>query len=292
MMTRTLPHTKHLSEALQPEATQPRFVQRSEGRGFSLVELLVVIAVLAILIALTMTLAGGVTRSAKSRTAQDTIRVLDQSVEAWTAASGDAVPKSFESETSSGAVVLPSVDGRLSTVDYDTDDLAKRDLVWPSLSLYIASISSESSANDVIRALDSSIRSSYNDSTLAGERIELVRVEDPWGNPMRFVHPAYDGGWGNYLDGGSLTMRVEKGQIYEGLSFRRSWRPFKLLANGEVPQSGGQPYFGDADEGICPGGGTRAYFYSAGPDGDPGTIEDNVYSERPQFPAETVDIRN
>ncbi len=273
--------THKLSNKPPSEATQPRFDQHTGARGFSLVELLVVIAVLSILIALTMTLAGGVTRSAKSRTAADTIRVLDQSVEAWTAATGDKLPKMYRG--------LPIVDGRLTGADGLTaSDVADWPQPLPSLSLYTASMADEDSVVGVIGSLDPAIRRSELVELPDAFEFEAQRVFDPWGNQIRFVHPAYDGGWGEYLDGGMAAARPELVVDTPELAlitpitrmrFSRSWR----ITPGDP---------GDADEGICPGGGTRAYFYSAGPDGDPGTIEDNVYSERPQFPAETADIRN
>lgn len=239
---------------------------REDARGFSLVELLVVIAVLGILIALTMTLAGGVTSAGKSRAATDTIRVLDQSVEAWTTASGDKVPKSYEG--------FKIVDGTW-TVNKPGD--------WPelvpSLSLYIAAVSQEANARGAIESLDPGIRNTEKFDT-ASLSTEIVKVRDPWGNEFRFVHPAYDGGWGDYYDGSMVQTRGALSFPSPDMdAFTRVWRPDDGLV-------------GDADEGICPGGGTRAYFYSAGPDGDPGTIADNVYSERPEFPAETADIRN
>ncbi len=269
--------------------------QQRRTAGFSLIELLVVIAVLVILIALTVGLANGVLGSGRDRAAQDTIRVLDQSVEAWSTATGDKLPSMYEA---SNGTPLPSIDARVGPAgpmpNDDTDgdgipDLAE--LPWPSLSIYIASLGSEDSASSVIRALDTAVRSTFQDNDVLSTTDDFTRVLDPWGNPIRFVHPAYDGGWGNYWD--SNTTNVEARAMAASLNaieFRRSWRPFES-PGGEVPRVDGFLLFGDADEGICPGGGTRAYFYSAGPDGDPGTIEDNVYSERPQFPAETANIR-
>ncbi len=262
--------------------------------GFSLIELLVVVAVLVILIALTVGLANGVLGSGRDRAAQDTIRVLDQSVEAWSTATGDKLPKTY---LSVNGTVLDSIDARVAPGDAPViAELVDYEYVWPSTALYLASISSEADVSAVVTSLDASVRSSRQYSTELAIDDDLTEITDPWGNPIRFVHPAYDGGWGDYLDETTDTLesRDPKRRAFEtaGIQFRRSWRPFERdMTTGELPVLGGSVAFGDADEGICPGGGTRAYFYSAGPDGDPGTIEDNVYSERPQFPAETASIR-
>lgn len=266
--------------------------QAHHRQGFSLIELLVVIGILVILIALSISVATGVNVSAQKRAAQDTIRVLDSSIESWTASTGQAAPKDVIDPANPDARI-PAVDGRLN--DGSNGYTQATGDPWPSLLIFIQAISQEGGSEDIIRSIDTTYRSSASipfDS--GGDPLREIEtqsflVKDPWGNPIRFVHPAFDGGFGDYWDGSSPATRdlleVETSSASGTvLEFRRSWRPFN-------PGSGLARATGDADEGICPGGGTRAYFYSAGPDGDPGTIADNVYSERPQFPAETAEVR-
>ena len=139
-------------------------------------------------------------------------------------------------------------------------------------------------------------------------------VTDAWGRPIRFVHPAFQGGAGTYwdpkpADGGSPKFvarpRILVGSPQAGqapMTFDRSYQPFTpaFMLNSEgrlepVPRvdtqgrtiRGASPA-GDCDEGRHPAG--RPYFYSAGPDGNPGARALNVYVDgaRPQFPAETA----
>ncbi len=258
----------------------------STGRGFSLVELLVVIAVLVILIALTLGVAGTVLTSARAGSATDTIRILDQTVEAWGTNARGSLPSEF---VLPDGTVLPAVDGRATE-----DGATEFDPAWPSLSIYLAAVQEQDTVASVVQAIEGSRRVTFQDEDTLDTDRDFIRIEDPWGNPIRFVHPRFDGGWGEYWDGSALDSDRTPALLSFGdpsVAFRRSWRPFELT-DGEIPVNGeGVAATGDADEGFCPGGGTRAYFYSAGPDGDPGTIEDNVYSERPQFPVETQDIR-
>ncbi|MBY0311219.1 MAG: hypothetical protein K2W85_04055 [Phycisphaerales bacterium] len=58
-------------------------------------------------------------------------------------------------------------------------------------------------------------------------------------------------------------------------------RPFNPSTNaGDV---------GDSDEGLLDGG--RGYFYSVGPDFDPGSRADNVYIDPVKYPAETEKVK-
>ena len=97
---------------------------------------------------------------------------------------------------------------------------------------------------------------------------------------IRFVHPTFDNGYGPYFDGTNTQARTlrkisynQGGNPAQPINMRRSYRP----ATGTI---------GDADEGICAG--RVPYFYSVGPDGDPGARADNVYSNHPTFPLETA----
>ncbi len=144
-----------------------------------------------------------------------------------------------------------------------------------------------------------------DDDTGKQATVQSFEVLDAWGRPIRFVHPGYGGQ--EFYDGpsGSYYERVGKalvnadgqkrplshdvyvrwgqtGSTPKKLAFRRSYQPF-------TEPKASDPYAafmtGDADEGLCPT--RRPYFYSAGPDGDPGKRLDNVYSTRPDFPEET-----
>ncbi|MBI2760015.1 MAG: type II secretion system protein [Chloroflexi bacterium] len=153
-----------------------------------------------------------------------------------------------------------------------------------------------------------------NDSGVS-RPLYVTTVNDAWGRPIRFSHPAFQGGAGAYWDpkpppdgqGPGLVVRPrlliggpQSGQAV--MNFDRSYQPFTpaFMLNSEgrlepVPRvdtqgrtiRGASPA-GDCDEGRHPAG--RPYFYSAGPDGNPGARALNVYVDgaRPQFPAETA----
>ena len=131
--------------------------------------------------------------------------------------------------------------------------------------------------------------------------VQGLVIKDPWGNAIRFVHPKFQGGYGDYANSagtviartaqpminsggvGAMTLDVKRGGINVArgqMQIRRSYRPFPSTSANDT---------GDADEGLCAGG--RGYFYSPGPDKDAGTRADNVYSESPPvFPTETANF--
>ncbi len=112
-------------------------------------------------------------------------------------------------------------------------------------------------------------------------------IKDPWGNPIRYVHPKFLGGTGRYFQNSGFVQRnlehfqVRQGGVLQTYGTRRSLRPFNPSSN---PSD-----IGDADEGVLDGG--RGYFYSVGPDFDPGARADNVYIDPVKFPAETEKLK-
>ncbi|MEN0020204.1 MAG: prepilin-type N-terminal cleavage/methylation domain-containing protein [Planctomycetota bacterium] len=247
-------------------------------RGFTLVELLLVVAIVAILVALTVAVGKQVGDGARSRTAADTIRVLDQSVEAWTGQFGEGVPSEYQLPV--GGAAFPIIDGTSpdfpeyasGSIRYYSAMVRER----PTLAPVLDSIGAE------YRRRGAVIESGGGNPDI-GEAFDIV---DPWGNPIRFVHPDFDGGYGAYddIDGNEVARAARTIEVNEDpRQFVRSWRV--PTANPDM-LAGVFRGVGTADEGICPGG-VRPYFYSAGPDGDPGTREDNVYSAVPDFPSET-----
>ncbi|MFN0010260.1 MAG: type II secretion system protein [Phycisphaerales bacterium] len=128
--------------------------------------------------------------------------------------------------------------------------------------------------------------------------VYLTTVRDAWGRPIRFAHPAFQGGSGDYFDTTAaafvartrLTVRGPVGA--QEVMIDRSYQPYNLAVSPATDWSG-RPIgaanpTGDGDEGRLPSG--RAYFYSAGPEGNPGARRTNVYLDgaRPEFPAETA----
>lgn len=257
---------------------------RSLARAFTLIELLVVIGIIAVLVAIGFTVATTVLNSGRSQATQSTIIALESAVGELSTSAGLRPKdyKAYEFVDGSQSVLLPIADGRLGTAGF-----SKSDRALPSLGRLLRVVKETvPGIESRWQQLDSS---SLQVSDIGNDEASVSgdEVLDTWGNPIRFVHPSFDGGYGDWFDSeGDRERRDEldlpggvTGQI---LTLRRSFRPFNPT-NTTVPDP-----IGDADEGICPGG-SSGYLYSAGPDGDPGTRADNVYaSVIPEYPAETA----
>lgn len=137
-----------------------------------------------------------------------------------------------------------------------------------------------------------------NASGSDGDQPDLPTPFDAWGRPIRYVHPAFDGllvesgsePWraSATSDGVQVdTIRGLKGvgdsgpeQVWALNSIRRNnYASYAPADPNDLPEF--RDELPDSDGGFCPG--NRPYFYSAGPDGDPSTISDNVYITVPEI---------
>ncbi len=274
--------------------------QRSNGttsRAFTLVEILVVLAIISILITISVVVAGRVTQGGRVSATQDLIKVLDATLTSYMSEREAKIPAVYRDDAGE---YFPLWDGRPNVngaVDRDTVP------AMPSLALYLLIAGEVPAVEKTLQGIDSKyIRKESNIVNLEGRTLRKrpgpalplaagvsYSILDAWGRPIRFVHPAFDGGGGDYFADGNVRARDPVGYDVDSDGnvsgtrelLRRSYRPFdpsSSTAANPVP-------VGDADEGICVSG--RPYFYSAGPDGDPGTRQDNVYTMRPTFPPET-----
>lgn len=259
--------------------------KRMTGRAFTLIELLVVIGIIAVLVGIALAVGNKVINTSRAGATKNTIQLLETYLSDLDGAGAE--PKSYKAfsvDVGGSSYEFPVVDGRDDRAGVD-----RTDKPISSLMRFIAA--GDGFVGDSAErwgGLDSSVVRSGTIGTAGSEIIQGVELTDQWGNPIRVVHPAYDGGFGDYWDpniGSSVSrdnLRISSssGGSLGFMQVRRSYRPFDpTQANDSV---------GDADEGICTN--ERVYFYSAGEDGDPGTREDNVYSVRPRFPAETEDF--
>lgn len=159
-----------------------------------------------------------------------------------------------------------------------------------------------STAKDILDVTD--------DDTSQKVDVQSFEVVDAFGYPIRFVHPGFggqeffDGSSGDYYNTTTKAMVTADGELRPlhhtvyvrwgkiaatplELNFRRSYQPF---TDADAASKAPEVLTGDSDEGICPT--RRPYFYSVGPDGDPGRRKDNVYTTRPEFPEETAVFDN
>lgn len=284
-MARRIPH--NTSRPLGPAAG---------ARGaFTLIELLIVIGIIAVLVALAVVVGAKVVEGGRARATTDVIRVLDGTLASWHLNARTPLPSVLEvKEDATRSRYFPIIDARRPSGNSDFAAEAE-----PSALYYSALVMQDQSVAPEFEQLDSAFVSSASapqENSQNGRReswaIPAADLRDAWGRPMRFVHPAFHGGYGEYWDADSERMATRdpmrvmiknpQGREIE-VEYRRSYRPFEADASGRKAT-----WVGDADEGMAVGG--RGYFYSAGEDGDPGTRADNVYSTEPRFPVETRDF--
>lgn len=279
-------------------------VQLSPSRprhgAFTLIEVLVVLGIIAILASISLVVANKVTEAGRERLTSDLIKTLDTAAQSYIGQAGK-IPATYTDEKGNEFALI---DARGSTGSVGSNQTSATDLAEPSLQLFMLSASKLTSVDDAVKGIDKKYIErkvvtapcfgSSNNSPVDknGTAIEALVIKDPWGEPIRFVHPAYHGGYGigyQFQSDGSLAAasnRTATSELQRKLkqstggdrvvNFRRSARPTGSTTDGSV---------GDADEGLCAG--TMPYFYSAGPDKDPGTVKDNVYTHKPSYPAET-----
>lgn len=262
-------------------------------RGFTLIELLVVIGVIAVLIAITFTIGGQVLTSGKSRTTADVIRQLNSITDQWVQLEDRPIPSKYV--FINGAAPNDRWDYALADVRVSTASV--REPAIESGARAMALLASRAELAEAIKTLPSDFIEAVDLRAVnasgnvmpnePGAAVMSVRVLDAWRRPIRFVHPAYDGGWGAFWNGSTLVNRTVTRDLIEQRgavvmttpNIRRSIMP----VDPTVPINAGA--IGDADEGLCEGKST--YWYSMGEDGDPGTRSDNVYATEPRYPSAT-----
>ncbi len=174
-------------------------------RGFSLIELLVVIIIIGILLSVTLAVATGVREGGRERQTRDVLRGLDVAIESFIRQTGDVPPAVVEAPNpdpgESETVGLPLADG----VDMTDDDNIERKAI-NSIGLFIRAAENEGLGSlfdtipsSLVERIDGDTLVIAADATVsepgdAEDRQPGLRtVVDGWGNPMRFVHPAFDG---------------------------------------------------------------------------------------------------
>lgn len=279
--------------------------------GFTLIELIVVIAIIAILAGLALFVGQKVAQGGRESLTKDLIRVLNGTVASYQADRDAKAPWKY-TDLSPAKNEFAIIDARANPAPADVDQT--NNPAEPSVALYLLATGEAPSVKSALGGIDSRfirrgtfavttgttnivIKQASGSSQLPtepgnggspGNTMQGLEILDAWGNPIRYVHPKFQGGAGNYFNDttsnivtrDTMKVRLSRSGGASDYEFRRSYRPF----NPSTPPAGTKP-IGDADEGLCTGG--APYFYSPGPDKDPGTREDNVYENKPQFQAET-----
>ncbi len=285
-------------------------------RAFTLVEMMVVIGIIVILVTIVLGVGNAVVEGGRKRATEGVLRALDQTMDMYIDRRGIIPP--------AVVVVPPSrlVDGgpREGLIMYYPliDGVVQIGPGAPSLAIdsvgmYMIEAEQIPEIQSIVAGLDPRFvrRVQYPPEMERGggggaaafdtmPKVELTSILDAWGNPIRIVHPRFDSiivGDGQF---GSIGLRPQSPDGYitlnelpgvtnvnQQMPFRRirrlaptreEWRNFDQATIAQNFANG----VGDSDGGSCPS--PRPYFYSAGPDGDPSTIDDNVYTTRPRFP--------
>lgn len=262
--------------------------------AFTLVELLVVIAIIGVLMAITFTIGRTMLAAGKTRQTEATLRILDQSMTAYRSVREGPFPSVI---SLSNNAQIPLIDGVVGPDQIVNGVTIKQSV--PTTAWFIKQISEGDpveQASALVRQIDTKLLRISNNPPPAsgggpvamwdvpGKKTEVL---DGWGNPIRMVHPRYAG----IIQGGARATGSEgttinpnnfaplpvtsPAQFYGVTQFRRNW----MLAADRQQTPG---IIGDSDGGVCVG--DTPYFYSCGPDGDPSTIEDNVYTVAPRRP--------
>lgn len=255
-------------------------------RAFTIVELLIVVVIIALLASIGLYVGRMVAEGGKRRATQNTLQILDQVLNEYQAAKSGKVPLALIDGIGND---YPMFDGRVAGSGFGFTEAAQAN---PSLSIFLAHARTEAGAVDqALSKIDpkyveriSTIVTAWGNPVLPNNvgPIPGVIIKDGWGRPIRFVHPELHGGWGpgyrkdTASTSASTFAPVSNRPFYvisrmPGVELRRSCWPFNPAARGAGE-------IGDADQGKCTG--ASPYFYSCGPDGDPGTVDDNIYSNK------------
>jgi prepilin-type N-terminal cleavage/methylation domain-containing protein len=242
---------------------QPRLARRAPS-AFTLIELLIVIGIIALLLVLALAVGRSVTNSGRARQTEYTLKVLDAALSEYIH-SQETMPPPWvvdpRSPTTGVKTVHPVVDGV-----WDGGSGARP---IDAMALFMLQCSGIPNVEAKFRDLDSKlVREVELDLPGLSGTFRLTTVLDGWGRPIRYVHPAFSGEIGTASAFATVTEFVQlpgmPSQYRFGINDIRRHRDSR-----------------DADGGVPPA--SRPYFYSAGPDGDPATVDDNIYLTRPQI---------
>ena len=284
---------------------------RHQRHAFTLLELLIVVGIVAALVAVTTLVGTAVINQGKNRATLGVIQTLDEALAAYIDKQGEnppaLVPVPVGQLPDPIANQMPSYDGTPLPALYPAlDGRAREDNAGDmetlnSVGLFIESAKAVPEAIEVINSINPRLLRLYtpNDEL----QPVLLTAFDAWDNPIRYVHPKFDGiiereqrsrgdagepvHYENpakgFFTAGALPPTNQRIRLRMNV-IRRNRLVDADFGDGGLSGGGGGlnqqslsdfELIPDSDGGLTSG--NRPYFYSAGPDGNPATIEDNIY---------------
>lgn len=290
------------------QTVKPSAFTLSPARSaFTLIELLIVIAIIGVLSAIALVAGGKVLTGGKRTATQDMIRVLDTAVDAYISSKEGNPPPLVDVETMPGAAqsqmrVFPVADARdITSQSADPTNTNVNGNMINSLGLFMLQCESVPQTQGHLNGIPAKFIATR--PIRGGANVRSVpTIVDAWGNAIRYVHPAFDGtlagdtavpGTGVALD--DIELPDLKGGQQMGMTTQIR-RTYKYLLSGAAK------YGADGDGGTCVG--NRPYFYSVGEDQKTGfeyqgaqtsgvapsynANSDNIYTTPPTLPAENL----
>lgn len=276
------------------------------ARGFTLIELLVVIGIIAILIGLTLAVGAKVSGSGKARVTDNAIKILDTAASAFEATRDGLPPAIVQYTRPGGDPEVPNDNVLRPVADAYRMDSPEQQI--NSVGWFMFQAEKVPEVAPIFQKLDPKLvrkvsPEQWDPSKWNEQQPELATVVDGWGNPIRYVHPTWDGlihGGAGFVSGNvdasntGQAVPVDNTLLeFLGLPSPPEF-PFtnftQIRRNNQVQSASETP---DSDGGICTG--NKPYFYSAGADGKVGYLvdgtgkvledynADNVYTVVPQF---------
>lgn len=302
----------------QARSGHPAFGGRARA-GLTLIEVLVVLVIIGILATLTVAVASRVSGAGKGHMTRDGLRILDQVLTSYVAEK-QAIPSPVlrDPREPTRQMWIPVVDGR--NMSAPTDDQTIINSVGFFMyqaeteaglggtlkaidSRMLALYDADSTDPDFINGGNVDSRNQFAPPGPGGpssvpdlkNQPRIPTILDGWGQPIRYVHPTF----GGLLTGSRLdpvvptewrgppepprprAVEVSMNDFSELLPGSGSQWSFNQIRRSDVRTGPTDTEGADADGGRPPSG--RPYFYSAGPDGDPATHDDNIYITQPIF---------
>lgn len=278
--------------------------------AFTLIELLVVLGIIALLVSITLLVGRQVKVSSETRFTQDTIRVLDNVMDAYIHATGEIPPPTYT--PAAGSPTFTGLAANTILLAADARDMTNTNAISPigptgpqmldGMSVFFAQASEVPAAKDILTKIPSRATSQFDPDGNKPQPLAIT-VLDAWKRPIRYVHPAFQGDVVGSLRVNASVPNAPRpvaemfgtpaaGQSYICTDIRRNHVGTTTTSGPSLLADA----LADSDGGTCPG--TRPYFYSAGPDGlvglganAQGTVQDNfnldnVYTTMPKLPSQ------